>query len=150
MYEDDIYYQEAKKRVKKVKNFYKHLGAYSIMGVFLFLLNITADPHDMWFFYPLMGWGIGLAFHYMSVFGLPFIGSMDKKWEEEKIREEMAKMKGGKQTPLLAVDNHEIDDLDLEADNHREFDIEPDSYQDDFEVRNSNQLRRDFDDKFLP
>ncbi len=145
--EEDIYYKEAKKRVVRVKKFYRHLGTYLIMGAFFFILNITTDPGEIWFIFPMLGWGIGLAMHYLSVFGFPFVGTLDKKWEDQKIREEIARMKGQKVEPtlLLEEENHQVDDLDLESDNYKGFDLE-----DDFQVRDMKDLKDDFNERFIP
>jgi hypothetical protein len=44
----------------------------------------------LWFYWPLLGWGIGLFFHGMSVF--VFSKFPGKQWEERKIKEVMNKM----------------------------------------------------------
>ncbi len=43
--------------------FYKHLRAYGIVNVFLLLINLFTSPRALWFVFPVLGWGIGLAFH---------------------------------------------------------------------------------------
>lgn len=82
---------KAKKKVKKKKEFYEHLNAYIGVNLFLFLLNaVTAFGH-WWFIWPLMGWGIGLFFHYLDVFGMPFTGVLDEDWEERQLRRELGR-----------------------------------------------------------
>ena len=41
-------------------------------------------------------WGIGLAFHYLKVFGLPGSGVLSKEWEDTEVQKEMQKMTGKK------------------------------------------------------
>jgi len=43
--------------------FREHLWAYLIINAALLLINLFS-PGPWWFQWPLLGWGIGLAFHY--------------------------------------------------------------------------------------
>ena len=85
-------YEKARKRVLKKKEFYQHLGSYVIMSIFFFVLNATTSFGNWWFYWPMLGWGIGLAFHYVDVFGIPGVGELSKEWEEKAIEEELRKM----------------------------------------------------------
>jgi len=78
-------YERAQKRVKEIKSFYGNLISYCIIIPFLIIVNIITSPGDLWFIYPMLGWGIGVAAHGMGVFGV------GKKWEEKKIREILEK-----------------------------------------------------------
>lgn len=82
-------YEEAKKRVLEIKGFYQHLVSYLIINAALLVINLLTSPQYLWFLWPLVGWGIGLAFHALSVFG----GLWGKSWEERKIKELMEKDK---------------------------------------------------------
>ncbi|MFY7813700.1 MAG: 2TM domain-containing protein [Chryseobacterium taeanense] len=44
---------------------------------------MITSPGYLWFFWPMLGWGIGVAAHAANTF---WIG---KEWEEKKIRELM-------------------------------------------------------------
>lgn len=57
--------EEWKQRRKR--KFYDHLRAYLIVNGFLFLLDIIVS-HGSWFYFCLLGWGIGLAFDAASAF----------------------------------------------------------------------------------
>ncbi len=85
--------QAAKKRVKKKKEFYHHLVSYVSVNVFLIFLNLLTSPTELWFYFPMMGWGIGLLFHYVDVFGIPGFGMLDREWEKREIDLELRKMK---------------------------------------------------------
>lgn len=91
MNEEEIKYQRAKKRVRALRGFYVHFGVYVLVNLFLFLLNIVISPAHLWFFLPLLGWGIGVIAHALSVFGSGRLFGAD--WEEKKIREIMEKEK---------------------------------------------------------
>lgn len=90
----------AKKKVKKIKDFYTHLFWYVIVNIFLsavILYGIMNDEqatlsealgnfglYSTWIF-----WGIGVFFHAVGTFNLGSVTS--KKWEKEKIEELMRK-----------------------------------------------------------
>lgn len=82
-------YVRAKKRVKAKKAFYQHLMSYAIVNLFLFALNIVTSPSHYWFIYPMLGWGIGLAFHYVDVFGIPGFDILSKEWEDRELEREL-------------------------------------------------------------
>lgn len=103
-------YRLAEKRVQKKRAFYRHLTSYVIMGAFFFTLNMLTDPWDWWFYWPMLGWGIGLAFHYVGTFGLPGLG-LDEKWEQRELEKEMRRL-GIKERP--APPAPEEDHLDLD------------------------------------
>ena len=84
--EEKKYYQ-AKERVDKMKEFYANLVSYIGVNTFLIFVNYYTGWGHKWFIYPLIGWGIGVMFHYFEAFGYyPFLG---KNWEEKKIKELM-------------------------------------------------------------
>jgi uncharacterized membrane protein len=80
-------YQEAKKRVEEIKVFYFHLVSYLLVNLTLVVINLLTSPGYLWFFWPLIGWGIGLILHALTVYG----GFWGKAWEERKIKEIMEK-----------------------------------------------------------
>jgi hypothetical protein len=87
-------YQKAKKRVKELKGFYTHLASFVLVISFLAFINLRFSPKHIWFYWPMIGWGIGLLFHGIAIFNfLPFFG---KEWEEKKIKELVEKEKKSK------------------------------------------------------
>jgi hypothetical protein len=83
--------KRAHERVEEIKGFYGNLTAYCIVVPFLAIINLLTSSDFLWFFFPMIGWGIGVSIHYMAVFGKnPFFG---KDWEERKIREFMEEEK---------------------------------------------------------
>ncbi|MCX6086087.1 MAG: 2TM domain-containing protein [Caldiserica bacterium] len=83
-------YQKAKDRVQEIKGFYAHVAMYLLVNVALAVLNLaTLKKNDgiIWFIWPLIGWGIVLAVHAISVFGIGrFLG---KDWEQHQIQKEL-------------------------------------------------------------
>ena len=82
---EDKAYERAQKRVKEIKGFYGNLISYCIVIPFLVILNLITNPKSFWFYWPMLGWGMGVAAHGMSVF------TIGKGWEEKKIREILEK-----------------------------------------------------------
>lgn len=86
-------YKIAKKRAKRKVKFYKHLKSFVIVNV-VFSVITFMDGEGLSWLNVTMLWGIGLAFHYLSVFGLPGTnGMLSKHWEEDLVEEELAKIK---------------------------------------------------------
>lgn len=49
--------------------FFRHLRTYCIVNGFLFLLNVITNPGGyLWVVWPILGWGIGLAFSAAEAF----------------------------------------------------------------------------------
>lgn len=93
-YRKEEAYLRAKKRLEKIVGFYWHLAAYIVVNLFLIILIGTQrdDGEGFWSFGTFATaffWGIGLAFHFLGVFGPNFI--FGKNWEEKKIKEFMEK-----------------------------------------------------------
>ena len=84
-------YLRAQKRVKDMEGFYWHAAVYFIVNLFLMLLIGIKSNNFFHFgvFATPVFWGIGLFFHYMSVFGKEYI--FGKNWEQRKIKEYMEK-----------------------------------------------------------
>ena len=91
-------YKKAKERVNAIRGFYTHLFTYIIVNLALFIINyLSRGVHGGWWFYwPMIGWGIGLASHAFSVFGA--YGIWGQKWEEKKIKEYMEKDEAEKES----------------------------------------------------
>ncbi|MES2810912.1 MAG: 2TM domain-containing protein [Bacteroidota bacterium] len=97
--QDEIKYQQALKRVKKIKGFYTHAGVYLVVNIMIVILNIQdLELGESYFklenFFTAFFWGIGLLTHGLSVF-LPNM-LMGNDWEEKKIKELMEKDKQNK------------------------------------------------------
>ncbi len=94
MEERDIY-KTAKKIVEKKKGFYKHLSAYIAVTFFFIAMNLLTfgEEPQLWFFYPVLPWGIGLIIHYLSVFGFPGSKALSPEWEEEQVAREILRLR---------------------------------------------------------
>lgn len=81
-------YAKAKKRVRDIKAFYTHLAVYCVIIPIIIYINLRFEPHFHWFWFSLIGWGLGLFGHWLSVFGIRLLG-LEENWEARKIKEFM-------------------------------------------------------------
>lgn len=83
-------YLRAKKKLDKLVGFYWHLAVYIIVNAFLIGV-ITYYSSQSFFSFGTWAtaifWGIGLLFHFLSVFGPGML--FGKNWEKRKIKEFM-------------------------------------------------------------
>ena len=134
-------YKKAKERVEKKKGFYKHLSSYIAVGFFFMAMNVFTffkaghDGPGVWFFLPMLPWGIGLLIHYFSVFGLPGSSALSEKWEEEEMAKELARLRRMRQGKLEAPAQEQEEGLDL-----KELEREKEK---------AKQLRRDWEEEDL-
>ena len=75
-----VTYQRARRRVRARRDLYQHAAIYAVVNLLLFLLDFLT-PGGPWFFWPLFGWGVGLASHVVAVV-------FDELWDGEEREEE--------------------------------------------------------------
>lgn len=90
-YNDEERYYQAHKRVEEIKGFYVHLAVYILCNPIVIVVNIMTSPEFLYFWFCLLGWGIAVALHGLTVF------SFGKAWQERKIKEILEK-ENNKQT----------------------------------------------------
>lgn len=84
----DDRYIRARKRVEEMKEFYYSLISYCIVIPFLIFIWFRYTPHTIqWFWFPMLGWGMGLAFHAYKVYVND--GVLGNGWEKRKIEKFM-------------------------------------------------------------
>jgi len=83
----DDSYLRARKHVDDLKEFYYNLIAYCIVIPFLIFINYKTFWGFQWFWFPMFGWGLGLAFHAYKVFVND--GILGRNWEKRKIEQFM-------------------------------------------------------------
>lgn len=67
-----IYHEVAKK--DRVRSFYIHLAIYLSINTVSAIINIILTPKFIWVIFPIIFWGIGIIWNYLSSFIL-----VDKK-----------------------------------------------------------------------
>ncbi len=73
--------EQARKRIKELKDYYGHLSSYVAVNLFLFGVNMVTGTDTLWFVFPLMGWGIAIVIHSWKVFGA------GHDWESRKMEQ---------------------------------------------------------------
>ena len=83
--EEEIY-EEARKRVKDKKDFYGHLTVYILVNIILiFTWAFASGGGYPWFLWCLVPWGIGIVFHFLSVFVFPKSAAKDRQAIEKEV-----------------------------------------------------------------
>jgi hypothetical protein len=86
----DEKYDEAKRRVKELRIFYKSLFTYAAVNVLLIVINLITSPGSLWFYWVTIFWGIAILIQASKVF-LIKNKFLNKDWEEKKIKDIMEK-----------------------------------------------------------
>ena len=80
--------RDARLQVGVLRGFYSHLLVFAVVNSGLLAAKLFASPERLWFYWPLLGWGIWLALHASGTFGRGrWLGA---EWEERKARQIMA------------------------------------------------------------
>ncbi len=67
------------------RSFKLHLSIYIIANIAMALANIALEPGNLWFYWPLIGWGLGVVSHYY--FGVYKASSYMKRLFDEALEE---------------------------------------------------------------
>ena len=84
---EEISLEEYKKAYREItaekekRGFLTHLVVYILVNLMLIVINFVYSREVIWFFYPLIGWGIGISVHYLNAV----------RWIEKWLKEEEAK-----------------------------------------------------------
>jgi hypothetical protein len=71
---------EAEIRAKQGRiGFFINAAIYALVNILLIVINLVFVPQFLWFFFPLIGWGIGLTMHYL--FAVHFVGRETRDWQ---------------------------------------------------------------------
>jgi hypothetical protein len=84
----------ARKRAGAKLGWYTHLAVYLLVNAFLIAISELGFGHRRWTPFPLLGWGLGVALHGISVFLLGS-GSGLRERLVEKERERLRRERGG-------------------------------------------------------
>ena len=76
-------------KVRRIKRFSIHIMQYGLVILMLAIINLVTSPGYLWFLWPALGWGIGLALHALRTFDLvPFFGA---RWEKEQVERHLGR-----------------------------------------------------------
>ena len=88
----------ARKRAGAKMGWYMHALVYVLVNLFIFAISSQGFGTRPWSVYPLLGWGLGLALHGVSVFVLGR-GSGLRQRMVEKERERLMREQDGSRRP---------------------------------------------------
>ncbi|WP_298551182.1 histidine kinase [uncultured Algibacter sp.] len=83
----DDSYMRALNHVDELKGFYYSVISYCLVIPLLIFINYRTSWNFQWFWFPMFGWGIGLAIQAFKVFVND--GAFGRKWEKRKMEEFM-------------------------------------------------------------
>ncbi len=87
--EDDEIYRLAMLRVEEKKGFIVDLISYIVINTLLVVIWAVTWRGYPWFIWPMMGWGVGVVFHFLGV----FVFNHPTGWEKRELEKEMDKLR---------------------------------------------------------
>jgi len=102
---EDIY-EEAKRRVKKKKDFHSDLTNYLVWSAILLFINLFVTRGYFWSFWVIGFWGLSMLRKAFSVYGTPF---SSEDWEQKEIEKEMNRLKKNDFPKKIEHDKEEVD-----------------------------------------
>ncbi|MDG1430013.1 MAG: helix-turn-helix domain-containing protein [Paracoccaceae bacterium] len=79
--------REAIEYVGELKAFYTHAATFVVGMIGIFIINLMTSPGYLWAIWALVGWGMGLAIHAITVFGVN--GTLGADWERRQIEKRL-------------------------------------------------------------
>jgi transcriptional regulator with XRE-family HTH domain len=77
------------RHVRKMRGLYSHMATYAVVMAALTAFNLIVTPRHIWFVFPMLGWGIGLLSHAVSVLNiLPWFGP---EWEKRQVERQLGR-----------------------------------------------------------
>jgi transcriptional regulator with XRE-family HTH domain len=75
--------------VRDLKSFYTNLATYIFLIPCLWALNLYVSPGYLWIGWVIMGWGIGIVFHGLTVFEVTNL--FGPGWEKKQIEKRLGR-----------------------------------------------------------
>ena len=91
---DDDLERLARERAGAKLGWYAHAAVYVVVNLFLFAVSVHGFGERRWSVFPVLGWGLGLALHGISVFVLG-AGSGLRERMVQKERERLQRERDG-------------------------------------------------------
>jgi len=90
--EGDEEYRHARRRVRRLMAFYRHLSTFVTVILGLLVIDIVTGPEEFWVHWVALVWGIILAAHFLNVF--VFDQLLGREVERRMIDRELQKRQG--------------------------------------------------------
>ena len=84
--------QEAMEYVRDIKSFYAHLAWFVVASVGCAIWNLIATPDFLWVVWMVVGWGVGVAIHGLTVFEV--FTPLGADWERRQIAKRLERKRG--------------------------------------------------------
>lgn len=84
--------REAVEYVRDIKGFYTHLAVYAFSVIAMVVANLFMGTESLWFIWPTLGWGLGVASHGLAVFEIFSLFGVD--WEKRQIEKRLRQNRG--------------------------------------------------------
>ena len=98
--QQELAFQQAKDKVKALKSFYFSVIIYLFVNAgLIYIWYEFSGQGFQWFWFPLLGWGLGLLFKGLAVYDANFI--FGKNWEQRKLKTFMNKEELSKDEVLV-------------------------------------------------
>lgn len=78
---------EAIEYVQELKAFYTHAAVFVVGMIGIFIVNMMTSPGYLWSVWALLGWGMGIAIHGVTVFSVN--GTLGADWERRQIEKRL-------------------------------------------------------------
>jgi hypothetical protein len=75
--------EEARRWVRKKRVFYAIVAIYLALSVFWFAIDMLTGTDDLWFYWPMLGTGLGVAVTGIIMFGIG--GFFGADWEKRQV-----------------------------------------------------------------
>lgn len=89
---------------KRHQEFREHLVAFVLVNLFLVVLNLIVSPSFFWAIFPILGWGLGLAFHAMETLptsGPKFEAEFQKWRKRQRLKKHITSRLGQAASQIL-------------------------------------------------
>ena len=83
---------KAAKKVEDKMGFYVTAVVFGFLSIILVVISLVVPDGGFWIRFPILIFAMVLGIIYVSVFGIPFTGTLSNEWKEEEIEIEMMKM----------------------------------------------------------
>jgi hypothetical protein len=94
---------EARRWVRRKRILFTMLGVYAALSVMWLLIDLADDSSGYWFYWPMLGTGIGVAITAVVLLGLGGVFGTD--WEQREIDRYMARRAGPRPGPTPPDDD---------------------------------------------
>ncbi len=83
---DTVAYEAARKRASAKYGFLVHFAIYCAVIFMLAIINLITSSEELWFIWPMLGWGIAIVIHAVAAFLLADQSQILDRMTERELR----------------------------------------------------------------